>query len=288
MQFRPRQLLSGVMTAAALFFPAVAMADVTGDNRPGAIVTTEPTSISEVMKLADLAVLLHKEGLEHGRAIDRDMLGERGGPVWHRQVDKIYAADRISATLARDLEHGLSNSETAQIRTFFSAPLGQRILRLELEARLMMADSVFEERAIGDLGDRAHPGDAVFRSVQQFMQVNDLVDLNVTGALNANYQFLRSFALQGGGSEPQSEILNSVWADAENVEANVTEWLQAYLLTAYDNLTPQERDAYVSFCRTAAGQALNRELFRSFDSLYQQISRELGKAAAHALVSEAL
>lgn len=287
-----RLVVAFCMTAALLC--PLAPAPVTAAEPPGLWRTgaggaaEEAPALQTVLRVSELAGLLHEDGLAHGAALDRDMLDGQGGLAWRHQVAGIYSSRRIADHLTRDLQQQLSAPETAQIIRFFDSPLGQRILTRELEARRLMADSAYEERAIGELSDRTQPKDAVFVAVELFIEVNDLVDLNVTGALNANYHFMRSFALQGGGLAPQSEILDNVWADADQVQANVTEWLHAYLLTAYDVLDPEELEAYIAFCRTPAGQALNRELFRSFDTLYQDISRDLGKAAAHAILSEEL
>jgi len=245
-------------------------------------------TLDDVLRLNELAVLLHQEGLAHGESLDRDMLYGQGGTVWKQQTGRIYSAARISGTLARDLEQRLSAPVRADIIAFFATETGQNILSSEFDARRRMADPEFERRAINDLSDRSHSADPVFTAVEDFIRINDLVSFNLSGAMNANFHFLRSFAAQGGGPVPDREILAEVQADAEGLEDDITEWLQAFLLTAYDELDAETLVRYLDFCRSPAGQAYNRELFNSFDRLYRAISDDLGRAAARMLVTEEL
>lgn len=245
-------------------------------------------TLSGVLRLNELAQLLHQEGLTHGEVLDRDMLFGQGGTVWRQQAGRIYAASRISGTLARDLDERLSGALRSDIIAFFDTGEGQKILSSEFAARRLMADPDFERRAINDLSDRRHSADPTFAAVESFIRINDLVGYNMSGAMNANFQFLRSFAAQGGGAVPDGEILAEVQAGAEELEADITEWLQAYLLTAYGELDAGTLERYLDFCRSPAGQAYNRELFYSFDRLYRAISGDLGRAAARMLVTEEL
>lgn len=246
------------------------------------------TALAQVLRLGELSEQLHEEGLGYGAVIDRDMLNGEGGVSWRLQVTGIYAPARIESRIADTLAAQLSTAHKDQITAFFTSPPGQQILTLELDARRLMADETFEQRVIDDLKDRAHEGTPLFEAVERFMSVNSLVDYNVSGALNANFHFMRSFAREGGGPTPEAEILATVWADAEAIEANVSEWLLAYMTTAYAPLDLHELETYIAFSETEAGQALNKALFAGFDTLYQEISQDLGKAAARALQSHDL
>ena len=167
--------------------------------------TSSAKSLGDVLRLSELSALLHEDGLAHGATLDQDMLNGEGGVSWRLQVAGIYAQSRIEQQISATLSQDLSPEHQVQITAFFAAPLGQEILTLELDARRLMADEAFELRVINDLKDRRHEGAPLFEAVARFMSVNALVDYNVSGALNANFQFLRSFAREGGGQAPESE-----------------------------------------------------------------------------------
>ncbi|WP_406644521.1 DUF2059 domain-containing protein [Aliisedimentitalea scapharcae] len=245
-------------------------------------------SLSDGLRLAELAEMLRTEGIAYGAAIDQDMMGGQGGRTWQSQVAAIYDVDRIVSTVADALEAGLSRSERQDILAFFGTPLGQRILTLEYDAREIMAQTELADQLILDLSDRAHDKDARYVVIREFVTVNDLVALNVSGALNANYHFLVSFARQGGNGVPEDDILADVWAEADEIEHSISDWIYAYLLLAYDPLRDTEMEQYLAFSQTASGQALNRVLFAGFETLYNAINRDLGAAAARAMETQDL
>lgn len=261
---------------------------VLATSRPVIAQQINQRTLSDTLRLSELAVLLQAEGMDYGNVINLDMLAGQGGRTWQLQVAAIYHPDRITRAVDQALSAGLSDLERRQVQMFFETSLGQRILTLEYEARTVMAQTETADRLIQDLSDRAHDGDPRFVAVREFVRANDLIDLNVSGALNANYQFLASFARQSGGTTAEKDILADVWADADRVEQNISDWVYAYLLLAYDPLTVEEIARYTEFTKTDAGQAMNRALFAGFETLYNDVNRDLGKAAAQALKTQDL
>lgn len=233
-------------------------------------------ALSRVLRIEALAQALHEEGLEHGRGLDADMLEGRGGPHWAAEVARIYAVERIAAAIDLALAEGLDPDQVEACGAFFGSPLGQEILSLELAARLSMRDPAVEEAARTAHGAVKGSADARLSAVSRFVAVNDLVERNVAGTMSASFQFYRGLAQGDMLGLDEGNILARVWSEEDATRDETESWLYAYLLMAYQPLTPEELESYIAFSETPAGQALNAALFEGFDALYQQISYEMG------------
>jgi hypothetical protein len=85
------------------------------------------------------------------------------------------------------------------------------------------------------------------------------------------------------GAMPQDQLLSDVWGQEEQVRADTSTWLYAYLGLAYSPLTEAELETYVTFWESPAGQQLNAALFGAFDAVFRDVSLELGRAAGRAM-----
>ena len=57
---------------------------------------------------------------------------------------------------------------------------------------------------------------------------------------------------------------------------------------AYAPLSTEELGTYTEFSRTEAGRALNAALFAGFDTVFTDVSRQLGRAAGTELTGQDL
>ena len=124
--------------------------------------------------------------------------------------------------------------------------------------------------------------------VTDFVQANDLVEANVTGALNASFQFYAGLVDGGALEMSEREILDEVWSQEPETRADSREWLYAYLLMAYEPLPEGDLEAYVDLSSSPEGKAMNRALFAGFNTMYDNISYALGLAAAKQMQAQEL
>ena len=82
---------------------------------------------------------------------------------------------------------------------------------------------------------------------------------------------------------PTDQILSDVWAQEDQIRADTSTWLYSYLGLAYHPLTEAEMESYIAFWESPAGQRLNAALFQAFDTVFREVSLELGKAAGIAM-----
>jgi hypothetical protein len=238
----------------------------------------------ESMGLFDIFAVMAAEGVAGGPELEADMFPGQGGSAWAAVVSGIYSTDRMIAAFEAALPVGrLTPEMIAELQGFYDSDLGARVAAGELAARQSFLDPDVEEAA-GELArTRAAEGHPRAGLLTEFIAVNDLVEHNVSGALNSNFSFYRGLSDGGAfASEiPEQLMLAEVWGQEAEIRTDLTEWLFAYQTLAYDGLSDDEMRAYIALSATEAGQVLNTVLFRAFADVFDAISYDLGVAAAH-------
>ena len=257
----------------------------------GGLAQTAPElrTLLEDMGLYAILEVMAAEGVAGGPQMEDDMFPGRGGAAWAAVVAGIYSADRM----ARDFEVALPLDRlppevVAELQAFYDTDLGQRVAAGELAARQSFLEPGVEDTA-GELArERAAEGHPRIALLTDFIAANDLVELNVSGALNSNFAFYRGLSDGGAFATPMPEdlMLTEVWGQEAEIRTDLTDWLYAYQTLAYDDLTDAEMQAYIDVTMTPAGQALNAALFAGFADLFDSISYDLGVAAAHFIAGE--
>lgn len=252
-----------------------------------AAVPADVLRLLDVMQMDDTLEVMRAEGLAHGDVLEEEMFPGEGGAAWRAKVSAIYDPGWMRAGVEAGLTQVLAEDAAtmAAALEFFGSDLGQKILSLEVEARRVLLDEAAESAARARAEDLRTTEDPRYRLVEDFAAVNDLVEMNVMGALNANLAFYRGLnaggAIPGGMSE--EDMLAEVWGQEDDVRAESADWLFPYLLLAYEGLSEQEMRDYLAFSETAGGKALNAAVFAAFDAMFVQLSQALGRAAADVL-----
>ncbi|MDE9449083.1 hypothetical protein J3R80_01195 [Aliiroseovarius sp. Z3] len=233
-----------------------------------------------LLRLNDLLEIMHEEGANMALEADVDLLGHPGGEPWRKRVHAIYDFGRLKSDAEVAMEAALDAGHLDALCDFYESDDIQSVVDLEITARRAFLDADVEERARSawSSGRALTPHeDAILR----FVEVNDLVERNVMGALNSNYAFLR--AMTDAHPVPaekltEQEILFEVWSQEVEIRRDTSEWLYAFLSTAYGPVSQQVLDDYVAFSETEAGHALNHAMFEALDQIYIRLSADLGRA----------
>ncbi|MEP5758439.1 MAG: hypothetical protein ABJ327_03820 [Litoreibacter sp.] len=258
----------------ALSWPAVAASDLI-DRYYAAL------HMDEVFEV------LHNEGVQAGESMTEE--GQvSASPAWTARLESIYQIEKMDILFRDTLKNfgDLSGSEEAI--EFFESELGERIARLELDARVALADTALEDETrehVAIMRDVRDPRVALY---EQFVEVNELIDSNVSGALNANLAFYRGLAsnpaFEGGLTE--EFMLTTVWEQEEQIREDMADWTMNFSTLAYSSLTEEEVQEYINISATPAGQKLNTALFAGFDDVFELHSFELGRATAEFSVGD--
>lgn len=234
----------------------------------------------DALRITEVAGLMRREGLNYAQDLNDEMLNGQGGAFWQTQVDQIYNPERMVETVRAGLEAGLSRSQTDTASAFFDSTEGQRIVELENAARAAMQDETIEEAARESCVARSDQDAPHLSLIDTFIQINDLIERNVAGALGSNYQFYSGLIDGGSAVMSEDDILREVYGQQAEIRADVDTWLCGYLLLAYRPLPIDELDTYVDFYKSPTGTALNAALFDGYETMYRDIAYALGRAVA--------
>ena len=283
MKRRARHTLCAVAVLSALAVLPFSTATSAASKDATPTAQSEAQAYDELwslLRLNDLLDIMREEGASMALDADVDLLGHPGGDPWQRRVQAIYDPDRLQLEAEHAMEEALDVSYLNALCDFYKSEDMQTVVDLEITARRAFLDSDVEDRARSTwLSGRAltqHED-----SILQFVEVNDLIERNVMGALNSNYAFLRALTDAhpvDGEKLTEQEILFEVWSQEVEIRRDTSEWLFAFLTTAYDPVSQDVLDAYVAFSETEAGHALNHAMFEALDKVYIRLSADLGRA----------
>lgn len=254
----------------------------------GVLAQQPANRLGDVLLLEELAILLHDEGLGYGEELDRDILGGAGGAHFKTRVSQIYDGEDMVSGVIQAISQGMTPDAIAQTTAFFETELGQRILRLELSARKAMRDPAVDDMAQEAFDEAEQNNDVRLVQIEQFIELNELVERNVASGLSSNYHFLKGMVDGGGDRMGEADIMNDVWAQEDGIRTETRDWVGRFLFLAYGPLSQQDMTQFLTFSETQAGLALNVALFEGFENVYRTIYYEMGMAVAQAMQSSDL
>ncbi len=249
-------------------------------SAPPAWANARMTLLMDALRIDEVVGILRSEGFAYAQELDQDMLAGQGGAFWHGQIRQIYDADRITERLRRALEAELSEEEIEAALAFFGSNQGARIVELENAARQALSDPEVETAARDNYTSLKGSDDPLLSLVSQYVQVNDLLERNVSGSMSANFQFYKGLSDGRYAQQSEAEILQEVWSQQDFIREDTEYWLYGFLLMAYQPLSLETMEAYVDYSSSSEGQALNAALFSGFEEVYRDISYALGRAVA--------
>lgn len=269
-----RRTLLSLMTCASLLAALPARAAPVDD-------------LAQALRLPELFGVLSQEGISYGADLEAELFPDAGGSRWDGVVAAIHDKTRMESTALGLLRDELDSQPEAvgRMTAFFTAEPGAQIVKLEIAAREAYLDEATKEAAEAAHAELAAASDPRLGLIDRLIAANDLIDLNVAGALNANLAFYRGMIAGGAvqSSLPDAEMMADLWSQEPQIRKDTSDWLLPYLALAYRPLSDADLEAYIAFSETPDGQLLNRALFAAFDGLFNGLSHELGLAAARML-----
>ncbi|MEO1677026.1 MAG: DUF2059 domain-containing protein [Pseudomonadota bacterium] len=248
----------------------------------------EVDALLAAMGMDELLPIMRAEGIAYAEELGQEMFPNRAEGRWMDIADRIYRVDRMRAVMLDGMADGLAATDLDPLDAFFSSELGRRIVRLEVSAREALLDESVEEASLDALDDLRGADDPRLDVLEGFIVANDLVEMNVVGALNSNIAFYQGLQAGGAfnGALTDDQMLADVWSQEDEIRSETLDWVYSYLGLAYQPLSDADIERYTELSLTPEGQALNTSLFAAFDTLYTTISRDLGLAAATFMAGE--
>lgn len=245
-------------------------------------------ALMEALKIRETVEIMQDEGSVYGGDLARDMIPDVNEELWAGVIAHIYDGDKMYEVLEAGFETALADTDLAPLVAFYQRDNVADIVSLELSARAAFLDADTEAAAMQEHERQTQEDTRLVGQVATLMEDSDLVELNVTGALNSDLMFYNGLNEGGAFDLSEEEILSDVWAGEQDLRVSSQEWLQAFLLVAYQPVEPDVLDEYAEFWRSEPGKDLNRAIFVAFDAMYEDLSYLLGLAIAEQMMIEDL
>lgn len=245
-------------------------------------------ALMDALQITETIEIMREEGQVYGADIATQMMPDMDPEAWAREVERIYDADKMTEVIRGNMAAELEKTDLAPLLEFYQSETGREIVALELSARRAFLDPDLEGMAKERFAEMEGQGVRLLEQIATLIADSDLVEMNVAGALNSDFMFYRGLVDGGAYEMSEEDILADVWAQEEDLRQTSRDWLEPFLMVAYQPLDPDALEAYVVFWRTAEGRDLNRALFAGFDQMYEEISYLLGLAVAQEMRSEEL
>ncbi|WP_424943254.1 DUF2059 domain-containing protein [Aliiroseovarius crassostreae] len=228
--------------------------------------------------------IMREEGLQHAMDAAPDLTGRPADDRWHDAVDEIYDMTAMAQIVRSGVSRALADKDLTPILRYYESDAGQNVVALEVSARrAYLAPGVDE--AARDAWNRGGKDGAHAGLIRRYVSAGDLIERNVTGALNSNYAFLRAYAETApdpGDLLDEQLLLAEVMNEEPHLRIDTTEWLYGYLSLAYAPLSDERLAELVEISSSPDGRALNAALFEGFDPMFLELARALGHAAGRA------
>ncbi|MFN5825937.1 MAG: hypothetical protein ACK446_02670 [Rhodobacterales bacterium] len=250
--------------------------------------SADPAALLTTLRIPEMIAVMQDEGIAYGDELEEQLFPGAGGARWDQAVARVYDEPALLERFQSAFAARLAADPQAmdQIAGFFGTDRGQQILILEIEARRALLDEAVEEAAAVSVDDMRARDDPRLALLERFATANDLIEQNVSGALNANFAFYQGMSDAGafdGAKMTEADMLAEVWAQEPDIRAETESWLYPFLALAYKPLSDADVEAYLAFSESGAGRAMNAAMFAAFDEVFREISRDLGRAAAEML-----
>ena len=254
------------------------------------------SDLSDAFLLPELFDIMAEEGRASMLADGATPLQGSALRAFQDDVAAIYTADRMLAAFLTEMEKELSSRPDvrADALDFAATDAGKQILQLEIAARqALLEDEIDEMARMTLLEAREAARDSAMAArldlVRQRIDANDLIELNVSLGLNTSFAYYRGMmaenAVQGLSADM---LLQLVWAQEPAIRADIEDWIESYFLMAYQPLSTDEMEAFVAYVATPLAQDFNRAMFRAFDTVFSEISLQVGHALGRRLSIEEL
>lgn len=250
--------------------------------------TDDHAILMQALRVGDTVEIMHQEGLRYGNDLALEMLPDADSDSWLANVARIYDTNKMQALVEQGFEESLKDVDLAPILEFYQSDLGQETVALELAARRAFLDAQVEEDAQERYQQLRAEDAPIITKIDELIDDSDLIELNVMGAMNSNLMFFRGLVDGGTFEMGEEDILADVWSQEVQVRTDTEQWIGAFLLMAYEPLTPDQIATYAEFYRSDAGRHLNSAMFNAFNQMYDEISYLLGQAVAQHMLSEQL
>ncbi len=244
------------------------------------------SELYDALHMDILVDVIVSEGRDQVRDAAEIYLTGRAAETYVTENVALYDPDEIKRHLIDGLSSGLSADDLAVAVAFFKTETGAYAAKLEASARQAISDQGVEDHA------KAMASDAVARGVERIDILEtaiadmDLVEMNLAGAMTAQYQFLMPLSDVKDLGLDQAAVLTMIQEGQDALSQSILEWLVAFLYMAYAPLDDEQLSTYLTYQTSPNGASLNKVLFDVFNAIDRDMSAAMGVSLAQSLQSK--
>jgi hypothetical protein len=251
--------------------------------------------LGDALMMDQTLAIMQREAQKNAVDIAPDLFGGTVPSEWTATISTLFDPARSRAEFDAGMGRAISvpaAQELTKAAAYFAAPFGRQILKQELDARAALLDADIEAAALQSwvqMQSSPMPASAQRAAlIREVVAAGDLIESNVTAALNGNLAFYQGLAEAGGFAAEMTpdDMLAEVRAQEAQLRADTEDWLYPFLALAYAPLSDAQLLGYIDFMKSPEGAALSRVLVMAFDGLSALQSRGMGLAAGRLMTGQ--
>lgn len=205
------------------------------------------------------------------RALDDSFLRGQGGDIFADTIDRLHDRDRLTETIRAGVRARLDPSVAAQALSFVDSEMGQRIARLEVEARQAMSSDEVEAAALA-AAQRAG------EDIVAMIELRNLSERNADISFNAQVAFWAGVA----ATAPDFDVPD-MDAQREGITTRSRDWVTGYYMLVASAFEEDDLATYTAFWDTEVGEAWDNAVSEALEEMYTELSFATGQAVGRLL-----
>ncbi|MEL7099149.1 MAG: hypothetical protein AAGM84_10015 [Pseudomonadota bacterium] len=205
------------------------------------------------------------------RDLDDSFLQGQGGDVFAETIDRLHDPARLIETMRAGVSDRLDPDDAAQALSFVESEMGQRIARLEVEARQAMSNDDVEAAALA-AADRAD--DAVVAMIE----LRNLPERNADISFNAQVAFWAGVA----ATAPDFDVPD-IEGQRDAIAARSRTWVTGFYMLVASALEDGDLETYSAFWDTEVAEAWDDAVSAALEEMYSELSFATGQAVGRLL-----
>lgn len=226
----------------------------------------------EAIQMPRLLAQLATEAEASAGDLDEDFLQGQGGDLVLTTARRLNAPSRVQPILEAEITRLMSRDHRLAVTSFFESELGQRIVDLEIAARIAIDDEALFEAVQGRVADTG-----VRPLIAEIIETSDLVERNVADGIAILEQFYRGRQAGGMTDLTGPEIGGFLGELEEGIRIETQSWLDGFMTLAYSPVEDADLQIYADFWKTEAGKAFDEALFAAFRKSMSDNSFAMGQ-----------
>ncbi|MEL7164088.1 MAG: hypothetical protein AAGL96_01340 [Pseudomonadota bacterium] len=205
------------------------------------------------------------------RDLNDSFLQGQGGDVFFETIERLNNPERLTQAMRAGVRDRIDITTAARALTFVGSEMGQRIARLEVEARQAMSNEDVEAAALV-AAERADD------AVVSMIELRNLSERNADISFNAQVAFWAGIA----ATAPDFDVPD-MEAQRDRITSRSRQWVTGYYMLVASALEEDDLATYTAFWDTEVGETWDGAVSEALQEMYTELSFATGQAVGRLL-----